>query len=348
MRFTRTSPITRPRFTSTTSAPTCSRNFFSLSLFSITYIISYSYNNIKQSTTGYSPFQIHRGRRVEYAGIQEADNILSDNVTEEKDLFGDNGLPEGVLSLTTEERALPDVEPYQTLLPDLYPESHPHAPRPVHLTSFVNVMTLSNTKEYYKTYMAGEADAYNRRCVLVGSKINNKANKMLDRFQMKSRRAFTLGTKVRVNLNAHKRAAHSARTWTVKDPKKWVADTPHWSKDVYIIDKINNKYGHMMYFVKDLIHEEPLNEPFEYYDLYSCQGITVGSVVRIDLSVNPDYLRSTNAMKKFGYESQTCQPCLWQSCLIIGLIIATLVKVVNDQKLRILYLPLIHLIRINT
>jgi hypothetical protein len=125
---------------------------------------------------------------------------------------------------------------------------------------------------------------------------------MLDRFQTKSKKTFNVGSKVRVNLNAHKRSSFAARSFRVKDPKKWMPPTPHWSKEIYVIDKVTNKYGHQMYFVKDLLHEEPLSEPFEYYDMYSCQGIIVGSIVRIDLSINPDYLRSTNAMKLYGLD----------------------------------------------
>ena len=264
--------------------------------------IGCSYNNTRQSTTGFSPFQIHRGRKNEYFGIKDTEKNLSEEViTTEKDI-----LPEpmdGVLAITEAEKRIPDLIPYQTLLKDtsdIYDSIPPNPPPSTNLTSFMDVMTFSQPLDYYAKFMDGEIDAYNRRCVLVGSKINIRANKMLDRFRTKSKKTFNVGSKVRVNLNAHKRSSFAARSFVTKDPKKWMPPTPHWSKEIYVIDKVTNKYGHQMYFVKDLLHEEPLSEPFEYYDLYSCQGIIVGSIVRIDLSINPDYLRSTNAMKLYG------------------------------------------------
>ena len=169
------------------------------------------------------------GRRNEYFGIKDTDKNLSDDTMhamEEKDLFANKTVPYGVVALTDEEKALDDLRTVSTLLPGFYESPLPRPPKAVNLTSYMDVMTFSEPVEYYQKYMDGEKDAYNRRCVLVGSKINIRANKMLDRFQTKSKRSFLVGCKVRVNLNAHKRSTSAARTYTVKDPKKWMAGHP--------------------------------------------------------------------------------------------------------------------------
>lgn len=297
---------------------------------------AFSYNCMRHSTTGFTPFEVHRGRQVMFmtdtashtfnfneAAVQSTEGEIVARLRQEmRDAWGGGG-PDGEARLLAEPDAqgAPDVETalenmvrvrldLERISPPLTAdETGVSIDRlPEYFTGlnlFVAQYQFSARPRDYAEYVVSDARCRGLRQREVSSRINRGADMMVNKYLVKNREPPRIGDRVRLNLN-------SLKSRSCKIKKK----TPSWSPELYVVTGVVRDDNPAMmgcaprYRVRrtDFLDAAANADEraaqvaggllVEGWQIFTVPGLAVGDVVRFNLETQAAYKRMFGCIVK--------------------------------------------------